>query len=113
MRIHYYQFPDTVNAQTRFLNGAEAIGGGECRQGRESCRNCPESDDGWQGCPHFLVADAADTLAGVSISRAKKLLRQFGGSAWTAHIERDGGLFETTAITLGGNNSRHKYNRHL
>ena len=31
----------------------------------------------------------------------------------TEHIERDGGVFEVTDITLNGNNSRFKYNRHL
>jgi len=113
MRLHYYRFPDTVDAQTRFQNGADAIGGGECTLGRESCRDCPEHEDDWQTCPRFLVADAEDTISGIKISTAKNLLRQFGGSAWTNHIERDGGVFETTEIRLAGNNSRHKYNRHL
>lgn len=113
MRLHYYRFPDAVDAQARFINGAEAIDGGECGLGRESCRNCTECEDGRQSCPRFLVNDAEDTLSGISISTAKNLLRQFGGTAWTAHIDRDGGVFETTYIKLTGNNSRHKYNRHL
>ena len=54
-----------------------------------------------------------DTVGSITITRAKALLRQFDGSAWTNHIERDGGVFETTEIKLKGNNSRHKYNRHL
>jgi hypothetical protein len=113
MRLHYYRFPDTVDAQTRFINGAAAEGGGECGLGRESCRACDICGDGWTSCPRFLVSGAEDTLSGISITRAKQLLQQFGGAAWTSHIERDGGVFETTAITLGGNNSRHKYSRHL
>lgn len=52
-------------------------------------------------------------LGGVSVTTAKKLLRQYGGSAWTEHIDRDGGCFEVTPITLTGNNSRFKYNHHL
>ena len=113
MRLHYYRFPETADAQTRFLNGAAAIDGGECGLGRESCRGCPECEEGWSQCPRFLVTDAEDTLEGISITAAKKLLRQFGGAAWTNHIERDGGVFETTEIKLTGNNSRHQYNRHL
>jgi len=119
MRLHYYRFPDTVDAQTRFMNGAAAIDGGTCGLGRwsapshESCRGCPECEDGWSECPRFLVTDAEDVVGGISITAAKTLLRQFGGAAWTEPIERDGGVFETTAITLTGNNSRHKYNRHL
>lgn len=52
-------------------------------------------------------------LGGVSVTAAKKLLRQYGGTAWTEHCERDGGCFEVTPITLAGNNSRFKYNHHL
>ena len=52
-------------------------------------------------------------LGGVSITTAKKLLRQYGGTAWTEHCERDGGCFEVTSITVSGNNSQFKYNHHL
>ena len=52
-------------------------------------------------------------LGGVSVTTAKKLLRKYGGSAWTEHIDRDGGCFEVTQITLTGNNSHFKYNHHL
>ena len=48
-----------------------------------------------------------------SIKEAKKLLKTQGGSAWTCHFDRDGGLFETSEVKLAGNNSRFKYNRHL
>ena len=119
MRLNYYQFPEGVDAQTRFQNGAEAVGGdpsragSECGQGRESCRGCEIHDGFWGDCPHFIVNDAEDTLGGIKITAAKNLLRQFGGRAWTSHIDRDGGVFETTPIRLAGNNSKHKYNRHL
>lgn len=113
MRLNYYKFPEGVDAQMRFQNGAAAIGGGKCGRGRESCRGCTVCEDGWTQCPEFIVADAEDTLEGISVTAAKKLLRQFGGTAWTEHIERDGGVFETTDIRLTGNNSKFKYNRHL
>ena len=48
-----------------------------------------------------------------SISNAKKLLKQQGGTAWTEHIDRDGTVFETSEIRLNANNSRIKYNQHL
>lgn len=54
-----------------------------------------------------------DTIGGISITYAKELLKEFGGIAWTDHIERDGSVFETTEIRLAGNNSRFKYNHHL
>ena len=41
------------------------------------------------------------------------MLKTKGGSAWTEHYDRDGGLFEVTKIELTGNNSRFKYNVHL
>lgn len=49
----------------------------------------------------------------VSVSYAKKMLKEKGGRAWTEHYERDGGLFEVTKIELKGNNTKFKYNRHL
>ena len=52
-------------------------------------------------------------LEGITIRRAKNLLKTFGGSAWTEHCERDGGVFEVTEILLTGNNSRFRYNHHL
>lgn len=52
-------------------------------------------------------------ISGISISGAKKLLKLYGGRAWTNHIDRDGCCFETTEIKLKGNNSRFKYNHHL
>ena len=48
-----------------------------------------------------------------TVSFAKKMLRAIGGNACTQHFDRRGCLFETTPITLVGNNSRHQYNRHL
>lgn len=52
-------------------------------------------------------------LGGISVTTAKKLLKEFGGAAWTEHIDREGGCFEVTEIKLKGNNSRFKYNHHL
>ena len=54
-----------------------------------------------------------NVLGGISVTYAKRLLKEHGGAAWTNHIDRDGGCFEVTEIKLSGNNSRFKYNRHL
>ena len=54
-----------------------------------------------------------DTLSGISVSEVKRLIKTYGGVGYTMHCERDGTLFETTSITLKGNNSKFKYNRHL
>lgn len=59
------------------------------------------------------VSDNDDTLSGISLSEVKKLMKMYGGVGYTMHLERDGTLFETTPITLKGNNSRFKYNQHL
>lgn len=53
------------------------------------------------------------TVTGISVTAAKKLLKSYGGSAWTEHFERDGGFFESTPIQLNKNNSNYSYNRHL
>ena len=49
----------------------------------------------------------------ISISGAKKLLKEQGGTAWTEHYDRNGAMFDLTVIELKKNNSKFKYNRHL
>lgn len=113
MRLNYYRFPENVDAHTRFLNGADNLNG-ECLKGFESCRDCPfNMGVGWRECEHFKCLESEDVISGLKVSVAKELLKKFGGSAWTCHIDRDGGCFETTEIKLAGNNSRFKYNHHL
>lgn len=112
MRINYYRFPEGVDPHTRYINGA-INKGGHCSLGHTSCRGCEFCEDGWSVCEQYHCDVSEDTVDGCSVTTAKKLLREFGGSAWTEHCERDGGCFEVTPITLKGNNSRFKYNRHL
>lgn len=111
-RLHYYQFPDNIDAHTRFLNGALNLKG-DCTLGKSSCRECPVSSEGWQECPNYKCEAAENIISGTTVSNAKRLLKAFGGFAWTEHCERNGGVFEVTEIKLQGNNSRYKYNRHL
>lgn len=103
MRLHYYRFPEDTDQMTRFNEGCAVI----LKNGNEIH---PETipEDKWP-----LIERINDTLGGITITAAKKLLKKYGGSAWTEHIERDGGVFEVTDITLNVNNSRFKYNRHL
>ena len=54
-----------------------------------------------------------EDIGGLRLSTVKKLIKRYGGSGYTTHCERDGGVFEVTSITMKGNNSRFKYNRHL
>lgn len=58
-------------------------------------------------------SDKLESEEGISISEAKKLLKERGGYASTFHIDRDGCVFETTPIKLNRNNSVHHYNKHL
>jgi hypothetical protein len=112
-RINYYQFPDTVDAHTRFVNGAESHDG-ECAHQRDTCKGCPTNNgSGWRECEHWKCTASDDTIGGITVTAAKKLLRMFGGSAWTQHIDRDGGCFEVSEIKISANNSKFKYNRHL
>ena len=103
MRLHYYQFPEGSDQMTRFNVGCGVIL-------KSGSIIHPEfiPDDKWP-----LIDYIDDTLHCSSITHAKQLLRKYGGRAYTMHCERDGGVFEVTEITLKGNNSRFKYNRHL
>lgn len=105
MRLHYYRFPESVDAHTRYIHGADFLAG----VGKRLDRDDPEVNNREIG----YCTEADEIVYGISITTAKKLLKQFGGSAWTEHYERDGGCFEVTEIKLEGNNSKHKYNRHL
>ena len=84
---------------TRYKNGA-CHKAGHCDIDRESCRGCPVCEGGWSECEHFICTEAEDTVEGCSVTEAKRLLRKFGGSAWTNHCERAGSVFEVTDITL-------------
>lgn len=113
MRLNYYRFPEGMDAHTRFKNGAGNLNG-ECLKGIESCQECPfNTGEGWSTCEHFKCLESEETISGISVTAAKKLLGEFGGVAWTEHIDRDGGCFESSEIKLTGNNSRFKYNHHL
>lgn len=103
MRLHYYRFLGNSDPMVRFTAGCAVI----LKTGNKIY---PESipEDKWS-----LIEKIDDTLEGITITYAKKLLRQHGGIAWTCHCERDGSVFETTEITINGNNSRFKYNHHL
>ena len=112
MRLNYYEFPEGVDPHTRYLNGASNKGG-HCERGHTSCRGCDACEGGWSECPHYHCDKAETLICGCSVTTAKKLLREFGGRAWTEHCDRSGSCFEVTPIKLGKNNSHFKYNHHL
>jgi hypothetical protein len=108
MRLNYYQFPEGVTDNTRAQNGAEALEN-TCEIDVERWTaldnphiGCPakDGDYGCVGCSHLKCVKAGETVDGISVTRAKELLRTFGGEAWTCHIDRDGDCFEVTPILL-------------
>ncbi len=105
MRLTYYRFPEDTPESVLLSNGCGVI----LKNGDEffpSPAIIPEDK-------RPLVDHINATLSGISVKTAKNLMKQYGGYGWTAHIDRDGCVFETTPVQLKGNNSRFKYNRHL
>lgn len=103
MRLNYYMFPDNISENILLQEGCAVI----LKSGYELyVENIPEDK-------RDLVDHIDNTLGGISITRVKQLIRKYGGYGWTEHIDRDGGVFETSAITLKGNNSKINYNHHL
>ena len=103
MRLNYYRFPDGAPEDVLLANGCAVI----TKDGDEIYPDSiPEDKRG-------LVDYVCTTIYAGTVTNAKRLLKEYGGSAWTEHCERDGGLFEVTEIKLKGNNSRFKYNHHL
>ena len=103
MRIHYYRFPEDTPEDILLSAGCAVI----LKSGEEIYpESIPDEERPFVDC-------IDRTVDGISLKRAKELLKEYGGSAWTEHYDRDGGLFETSEIKLKGNNSRVRYNRHL
>lgn len=103
MRLNYYRFPENVDEQVLLENGCTIV-----------------LKDGYTVHDTHIPPDKREevdyidhVISGISVTQAKMLLKKYGGGAWTDHIDRDGSVFESTPITLGGNNSKHKYNHHL
>lgn len=90
MKINCYEFPNSIDANTRWHEGAEGFEG---------------YDD--------VCTKAAHIIEGISIKEVKRLLKTYGGKGYTYHIDRDGSIFDTSEIKLSGNNSKFKYNKHL
>jgi len=115
-RLNYYQFPENMDAQARYKAGAGNING-HCSTGREGCAGCTNNPEqirrAWAECENFISTESEEELSGITVTFAKQLLKEYGGTAFTRHIDRDGGCFEVTSIELKKNNSRYKYNRHL
>lgn len=101
MRITYYCFPDDMPIRERALITVREL------RGKTDITEVPAdvSDETLEA----NFPESVDT----TVTMAKKLMKKYGGHAVTQHFDRDGGLFETTPITLKGNNSRFKYNQHL
>ena len=97
MRLNYYEFPEGVDPHTRYRNGASNKGG-HCELGHTSCREC---EGCWYECEHYHCDKAEPLICGCSVTTAKKLLKEFGGRAWTEHCDRSGGCFEVTPVQLG------------
>ena len=98
MRITYYDFPESISVRERAKI---------CRKLEDKTEEIPEdiSDED-------LNYDYPISMS-CTISFAKKMLKKYGGKAYTQHIDRDGCVFEVTSVEIGKNNSTHKYNRHL
>lgn len=103
MRINYYRFPENTSAEDKLKEGCAVV----LKSGREIYVDAIPEDKA------HLVDYIDDTISGITVTHAKSLLHKYGGTAVTEHIDRDGCCFETTPIQLKGNNSSHKYNRHL
>lgn len=102
MRLNYYRFPEGTPESVLLENGCGVV----LKNGEMIYPDSIPEDK-------RPLVDHVDDVISCCVSFAKKMLRRYGGAAWTEHIDRDGGCFEVTKIKLQGNNSRFKYNRHL
>ena len=99
MRITYYRFPQEMTARERILAWRKTAD--------------PTTGEPPEDMDEEKLARAFPRTQECSVSLAKKLLRKYGGEAFTQHFDRNGGLFETSPICLKGNNTKFHYNQHL
>ena len=119
MRLNYYRFPENTPEEVLLENECEII----LKSGGTVIADSIPDDilksggtviaDSIPDDKRPLVDYVDDTLKGLSVKHVKQLLKKYGGYGWTEHCDRDGCVFETTDITIKGNNSKFKYNRHL
>lgn len=103
MRLSFYRFPDTTPEDLRVKEGCEIF----LKNGNTTyAERIPEE--------HRDEVSSIGYIAGPwNISVIKKYMKIYGGSGYTEHYDRSGSLFGISEITLTGNNSQFKYNRHL
>jgi len=58
----------------------------------------PENAAELAGCPQ-------DTEGGYKVSSVKALIKKYGGSGYSLHCDRDGGVQDTSEITVKGSNA--------
>ncbi len=101
-RYSHYRFPDDTAKDVLLKHGCAVV----LKCGRQIYpESIPEE--------HRGEVDRIEHVVSCSVRAAKKLLKTYGGNAWTEHYDRSGSIFETNPITLEGNNSRFRYNHHL
>ncbi len=101
MRITYYYFPDSMSVRDRVLATKQIL------EGKTDITEVPEDIEDEVLDRNFPIK------VDITITMAKRMIKRYGGHAFTQHFDRNGGLFETTEVIIKGNNSIHKYNRHL
>ena len=112
MRLSYYVFPDDTPEEILLQNGCGVV---VCSE--EDINN--EDADTWTIYPESISEERRPQVRYINheinrnVSTIKKLMKTYGGYGYTMHIDRDGSVFETSEITLKGNNSKFKYNHHL
>ena len=103
MRLNYYEFPENTPEDVLLAHGCDVV----LKAGTTIHVEYIPDDK------RALVQYVDARIGGLTVTAVKRLMKQYGGVGWTEHINRDGCVFETTPITLNGNNSKFKYNQHL
>ena len=102
MRLHYYKFPQDTPEDVLLRNGCCIV----LKNGNQVYKEYISEE-------HRAEVDYIDLAVSGTITYVKSMIRQYGGTGWTEHIDRDGSCFEVSEIKLSGNNSYFKYNKHL
>ncbi len=103
MRLSYYKFPEGTDEKILLENGCPVI----LKNGSSTYVDSIPDE-------RRNEVNYVSTICGpASITWIKNAMKKWGGSGFTEHYDRDGGMFEVSEIILKGNNSTFTYNHHL
>lgn len=97
MRFNGYTFPADISDDIKVANG--------CKVHLKTGGTCTPCCDVIPDDKRELIDSVESTVYGLTVSRVKELMKEYGGYGWSDFTERDGTVYSSTPIILKGRNT--------